>query len=135
MSKSIISSGMGVLFTVFLISCASFDMESLNNMRSSAENAKRLADDAKASNAVPDEYAVAKNAYEQAIAAEKAENFEEALVKYESAKTAFDAVAKEALSLQKAASEAMEAMSKAITENERKAEEAIKTALQEEGVN
>jgi len=96
--------------------------------RQNAMDSKAEADKIKAEKGAPEEYAEAKGLYEEAEAAESAEEWDTAQSKYEAADAAFKKAYKVAADNRQKALKALEEANQAISQAEKNAEEALKEA-------
>lgn len=100
----------------------------LTSYRQNAMDSKAQADKIKADKGAPEEYAEARTLYEEAEAAESAEDWETAQTKYEAADEAFKKAYEVAAENRQKALDALEEANEAISQVERNAEEALKEA-------
>jgi len=101
-------------------------------LKSASDDSKKKADDLKASVAVKDDYAKAKEVYDRAVKEADAKDYENGSKDFQQSSTMFDAVAVQAQEKKDKASKAMEEVTQDMTASEQQAADAEKT-LKDEG--
>lgn len=104
----------------------------IGKLKSTSDASKKKADDLKASVAVKDDYAKAKEVYDRAVKEGEAKDLENGGKDFQQASTMFDAVAAQAQEKKDNASKAMEEVTQDMTASEQQAADAEKT-LKDEG--
>lgn len=104
----------------------------LGKMKEKSDASKKSADDLKASVAVKDDYAKAREVYDRAVKEAAAKDLENAGKDFQQAATMFDAVAVQARDKKDKAAKAMDQVTNDMTSAEQQATDAEKT-LQDEG--